>query len=96
MLERLPVVRAGDTGTIAFSYCNGCRNGARRHDHALAKADTIAGAGDDCQTLPHVLREFWGRWRRWAGPANHSLLRMTTVFVITLFLHYCCVLLHIY
>ena len=48
ILGRLPVVRAGDTGTIPFSYRNGCRNGAHRYDHALAKADTSAGAGDGC------------------------------------------------
>ena len=48
ILGRLPVVRAGNMGTIPFSYRNGCRNGTNCYDHALAKADTSAGAGDDC------------------------------------------------
>ena len=46
ILGRLPVVRAGDTGTIPFSYRNCCRNGAHSYDHDLARAD--------------VLREFLG------------------------------------
>ena len=46
ILGRLPVVLAGDTGTIPFSYRNGCRNGALRYDHDLAGADSHAGAGD--------------------------------------------------
>ena len=36
-------------GTIPLSYCNGCSNGAHHFDHALAKEDTIAGAGDGRQ-----------------------------------------------
>ena len=48
ILGRLPVVRAGDTGTIPFSLRNGCRNGAHRYNHDLAKADTSAGAADGC------------------------------------------------
>ena len=46
ILGRLPVVLAGDTGTIPFSYHNGCRNGAHTYDHNLAKADSRPGAGD--------------------------------------------------
>ena len=42
------MVRACDTGAIPFSYRNGCRNCAHRYDHAHAKADTSAGAGDGC------------------------------------------------
>jgi hypothetical protein len=48
ILGRLPVVRAGDTGTIPFSYRDGCRNGAHRYDHDLANADSRPGAGDGC------------------------------------------------
>ena len=48
VLGRLPVVRAGDTGTIPFSYRTGLRNGAHRYDHDLARADTRHGAGDGC------------------------------------------------
>ena len=46
ILGRLPVIRAGDTGTIQFSYCNGCGNGAHHYDHELARADSSPGAGD--------------------------------------------------
>ena len=46
ILGRLQVVLAGDTGTIPFSYRNGCSNGAHRYDHDLARADSRAGAGD--------------------------------------------------
>ena len=48
ILGRLPVVRAGDTGTIPFSYRNGCRNGAHRYDPDLARADSSPAAGDGC------------------------------------------------
>ena len=48
ILGRLPVILADDTGTIPFSYRDGCSNGAHHYDHALAKADTFAGAGDGC------------------------------------------------
>ena len=57
ILGRLPVVRAGDMGTIPFSYCNGCRNGTHRYEHDLANADTSAGARDG----------------RWAGPAIREI-----------------------
>ena len=59
------MIRADDTGTILFSYRSGCRNGAHRYDHALAKADTIAGAGE------HVLRRFLQG--RWVVPASHEV-----------------------
>ena len=48
VLGRLPVVRAGDTGTIPFKYRNGLRNGAHRYDQSLARADSSSGAGDGC------------------------------------------------
>ncbi len=36
VLGRLPVVRAGDTGTIPFKYCAGLRNGGHRYNHNAA------------------------------------------------------------
>ena len=42
ILGRLPVVRAGDTGTIPFRYRDGCRNSAHWYDHNLARADSTA------------------------------------------------------
>ena len=48
ILGRLPVVRAGDTGTIPFIYKTRCRNGAHRYDHTLARADSRPGVGDGC------------------------------------------------
>ena len=51
-----PVVLACDTGTIPFSYHNGCRNCAHSYDHALAKPDTSAGAWDYC---PTYFVNFW-------------------------------------
>ena len=54
ILGRLPVVLAGDTGT-PFRYRNGCRNGAHRYDHTLAKAECWC-----LGLLPHVLCEFLG------------------------------------
>ena len=42
------MVLAGDTGPIPFSYSKGCSNGAHCYDHALALADTRAGAGNGC------------------------------------------------
>ena len=49
ILGRLPVVKAGDTGTIPFRYRTQLRNGASRYDHDLARADTRPGAGDGCR-----------------------------------------------
>ena len=46
VLRRLPVVRAGDTGTIPFKYSAGLRSGAHRYDHNLARADSSSNAGD--------------------------------------------------
>ena len=48
ILGRLPVVRAGDTGTIPFSYRDGCPNGAHHYNQDLAKGDTSPGGGDCC------------------------------------------------
>jgi len=44
VLGRLPVLRAGDTGTIPFKYRDGLHNGAQRYDPALARADSRRGA----------------------------------------------------
>ena len=46
ILGRLPVVPAGDTGTIPFSYRDSYCNGAHRYNHNLARADSSAGAAD--------------------------------------------------
>ena len=48
VLGRLPVVRAGETGTIPFKYRAGLRSGAHRYDHNLARADSSRNAGDGC------------------------------------------------
>ena len=49
ILGRLPVDRAGDTGTIPFCYHSSCRNCAHRYtDHDLFSTDSSRGARDDC------------------------------------------------
>ena len=48
VLGKLPVVPAGDTGTIPCSYRAGTMNGSRRYNPEIAKADTRPGAGDGC------------------------------------------------
>ena len=48
VLGRLPIVQAGDTGTIPFKYRTGLRGGRTRFDSSIAKADTYPGAGDGC------------------------------------------------
>ena len=45
ILARLPVIRAGDTGTIPFNYCSGCSNGAHSYDHASPKPTPLLGQG---------------------------------------------------
>ena len=64
VLGRLPVVRAGDTGTIPFRYSAGLRNGrAHRYDHDLARADTRHWAGDGrLRWQSHVFRQRLGAW----------------------------------
>ena len=74
ILGRLPVIRAGDTGTIPFSYLNVCSNGAHRYDHALAKADIIAGAGDGCSMY---FVNFWA-----LGWCRNPLLRIITYYCL--------------
>ena len=59
-VEILPVVRAGDTGTILLSYRDGCHNGAHSDNHELAKTDTRAGAGDVC---PQYFDDSWALGR---------------------------------
>ena len=48
VLGRLPVVRAGDMGTIPHKYRAGLRSGAHRFDHDLARADSGPGRWDGC------------------------------------------------
>ena len=70
ILGRLPVVRAGDTGTIPFSYRDGCRNGAHHNNQGLTKADTSPGAWDGC---PMFFVNSWALARRWADPAIREI-----------------------
>ena len=46
ILGRLPLVRAGDSGTTPFGYYNGCRIGAHCYNHDLASVDSA----DCCPT----------------------------------------------
>ena len=46
VLGRLPIVLAGDTGTIPFKYRAGLHNGGHRYNHNLARADLAPGAAD--------------------------------------------------
>ena len=48
VLGKLPVVRAGDTGTIPYRYSRGTANGSSRYFPEIARADTSPGAGDGC------------------------------------------------
>ncbi len=48
ILGKLPVVRAGDTGTIPFKYRTVTLSGKHRFNTQLARADTRPGAGDGC------------------------------------------------
>ena len=79
------MVRAGDKGTIPFSYRDGCRDGAHRYNQDLAKADTSPEAG----TVVPCTLSIPGRW---AGPAireiemkcrrYYTLLHITTYLPI--------------
>ena len=48
ILGKLPVVRAGDTGTIPHKYRTALRSGAHRFNDQIARADSRPGAGDGC------------------------------------------------
>ena len=62
ILGRLPVVRAGNTGTIPFRYRDCSRNCFHRYNQDLAKADTSPGGGDGC---PLYLVNSWALgWSR--------------------------------
>ena len=45
---RLPVVRAGETGTIPYKHLAGLRSRAHRYNRDLARADSSSGAGNGC------------------------------------------------
>ena len=63
ILGKLPVVRAGDTGTIPHKYCTATRSCAHRYNAQLARADSRPGAGDGfCE---------WLGTRLVAGYVNH-------------------------
>ena len=76
VLGRLPVVRAGDSGTIPFGYRNGCRNSAHRYNHYLASDDSSSGAGDSCPMYFVNSCQFPGRL---AGPATVRPLKCNKV-----------------
>ena len=85
ILGRLPVVQAGDTETIPFSYRNGCHNGAHRYNHDLAKADTGWGL------LSQVLCQLLGAWLVlqavrliWSEQRCYILSRISTDLLILL------------
>ena len=63
ILGRLPVVWAGDTGTIPFKYRTCFCNGTHQYNSTLAKADTSPGAEDGC---PMYFVNSWAR----DGPAT--------------------------
>ena len=46
ILGRLPVVKAGDTGTIPYRYRAGTVMGVQRYNPSIARADSRPGAGD--------------------------------------------------
>ena len=48
VLGKLPVVPAGDTGTIPYRYRDGTMHGSCRFNPEIAKADSRPGAGDGC------------------------------------------------
>ncbi len=48
ILGTLPVLRAGDTGTITHKYSTATRSGAHCFDAQIARADSRPGAGDGC------------------------------------------------
>ena len=48
VLGRLPVVRAGETGTTPHKFRAGLRSGAHRYNHDLARFDSSRGPGDGC------------------------------------------------
>ena len=52
----LPVVRAGDRGTIPFGCSCGCSDGARRYNHV--STSTALNSAGGLGRLPYVLREF--------------------------------------
>ena len=58
---RLPVVLAGDTGTIPFKSRAVLLSGAHRYDHNLERADSSRNAGNG---YPMYFVNSW----LWAGP----------------------------
>ena len=64
------MVLAGDTGTIPFSYRDGCRNGAHHFNQDLARADSRAGATAQLQTVAPCTLSIPGHW---AGPVTREI-----------------------
>ncbi len=48
ILGKLPVVSAGDTGTIPHKYRTATRCGVHRFDAQIARSDSRLGAADGC------------------------------------------------
>ena len=100
-LQCLPVLQTGDMGTISFSYSNGYSNRAHSYDHALAKADTSAGAGYCCSmyfmnswvlALMGWSLNLWSQMKLsvWPDITNYYLTcqYLLLPYYITLWLHY--------
>ena len=62
ILGRLPVVSAGDTGTIPFGNRSGCRNCAHSYNHYLTSADSSRGAGDSCLMYMYLVNSLGLGW----------------------------------
>ena len=58
----LPVVKAGDTGTIPYRYRAGTGMGVQRYNPSIARADSRPGAGDGS---PLYFVNSWGLG--WSG-----------------------------
>ena len=83
ILGRLPVVWAGDTGTIPVSYRDSCCNGTHCYNQDLAKADTSPGVGDCC---PLYFVNSWALgWSRdlWDWNEVRTLLHIITYYYIS-------------
>ncbi len=72
ILGKLPLVRAGDTGTIPHKYHTATRSGKPRYKQLLAHTDSQEGAGDGCPIIDsNVLCEFVGPWLVTGHVSNH-------------------------
>ena len=91
ILGRLPVVRAGDTGTIPFCYHSSCCNCAHCYNHDLFSADSSRGAGDNCPMCfvnSWVLGWSHDPWSAWSAACDwyYILLDIITDYTVLLYL----------